>query len=289
MQEKHRFMVRTLTRAYRSDEADAFLREMSRLVSALESTLTDPARCAAVMVTNAQPLVLDETRRYLQSLAELHIDVAGVVWNGSDSAELETQATQVTVPRLDEWPIGVEGLERWAAAMRPAPSARVARERQRATVSPPANLRAVPQVASIGTLLRSLTIVAGKGGVGKTTVATALALLAAGDRDTLLVSTDPAPSLSDALAQPIPDAETLIHGTSRVWARQMDASAAFARLRTEYQARVDAAFDALVGRSMDLSHDRAITRELLSLAPPGIDEVYALSLISEALFDRHFE
>jgi arsenite-transporting ATPase len=35
---------------------------------------------------------------------------------------------------------------------------------------------------------------------------------------------------------------------------------------------------------MDLSHDRAVARDLLSLAPPGVDEVYALSLLSDALF-----
>src|SRR5205823_11408090 len=39
----------------------------------------------------------------------------------------------------------------------------------------------------------------------------------------------------------------------------------------------------------DMTHDRAIARDLLSLAPPGIDEVYALSLISDALFKDRYE
>ena len=63
---------------------------------------------------------------------------------------------------------------------------------------------------------------------------------------------------------------------------------AFARLRDEYQSRVDALFDTLVTRGVDLTHDRSVARDLLSLAPPGIDEVYALSLLSDALFkDRY--
>jgi arsenite-transporting ATPase len=139
--------------------------------------------------------------------------------------------------------------------------------------------------------VRPLTIVAGKGGVGKTTVAAAIALSAAEKQRTLVVSTDPAPSLADAFAQPIPDTDTRVRAVANLFARQMDASAAFARLRDEYQSRADALFAALVGRGggVDLKYDRAIVRDLLALAPPGIDEVYALSLLSDALFKNAYE
>jgi len=70
--------------------------------------------------------------------------------------------------------------------------------------------------------------------------------------------------------------------------RQMDATAAFTRLRDEYQGRIDALFDAVVGRGLDVQHDRAIMRDLLSLAPPGIDELFALSLLGDALAERRF-
>jgi arsenite-transporting ATPase len=68
----------------------------------------------------------------------------------------------------------------------------------------------------------------------------------------------------------------------------MDAAAAFTRLRDEYQERIDALFDALVGRGLDVQHDRAIVRDLLSLAPPGVDELFALSLLGDALAERRF-
>jgi arsenite-transporting ATPase len=120
-------------------------------------------------------------------------------------------------------------------------------------------------------------------------VAAALAIHAAQERRTLVVSTDPAPSLADALAQSIPDADTAVAGVPRLFARQMDASSAFARLRDEYQARVDALFSGIVASGVDLAHDRAVARDLLSLAPPGVDEVYALALLSDALFRDQYE
>ncbi|MGH7679205.1 MAG: ArsA family ATPase [Gemmatimonadaceae bacterium] len=298
MQSKHRFMVRTLTRTYRPDAADAFLTDMTRLVAALEQSLVDRTRCAAVLVTNPEPLVREESLRYLDALRELRIHVAAVVWNATDDfAEPLGDADQYIVPRLDEWPTGESGLRRWLSELKTAPSRtrRAAKQRKAgkpasrdkpsgSSLQPPASNPQPPA----SSLIRPLTIVAGKGGVGKTTVAAALGICAAEHRRTLVVSTDPAPSLADALAQPIPDADTAVDGVPKLSARQMDATAAFNRLRDEYQSRVDALFQGLVARGVDLAHDRAVARDLLSLAPPGIDEVYALSLISDALFvDRH--
>jgi len=141
----------------------------------------------------------------------------------------------------------------------------------------------------VDALIRPLTIVGGKGGVGKTTVAAALALQSAASRRTLVVSTDPAPSLADAFGQDIPDRETAVRHVDRLEARQMDATAAFARLRETYQKRVDAIFEGIVAKGVDLSHDRRIARELLALAPPGVDEIYALTLLTDALFRDAYE
>jgi arsenite-transporting ATPase len=136
-----------------------------------------------------------------------------------------------------------------------------------------------------------LLIVGGKGGVGKTTVACALADHVARttpNARTLLVSTDPAPSIGDVLGFDVGDAEVGVPDAPGLTARQMDATAAFARFRDEYRATIDKVFDGFLGSSIDVSHDRAIIHELLALAPPGIDEVYALAALGETLDEGRY-
>jgi arsenite-transporting ATPase len=304
MQGKHRLMVRALARGYRMDDADAFLREMTRLVDSLEEALGDPSRCAAVMITSSAPLVQEETRRYLAALGDLGVHVGAIVWNQSEPVALDGAAPGYLVPRLQREPVGERGLTLWVDALRIATvdDKGGTRRRTARTDSKGGQRRPTARrnndggqqrrtaATQLDSLLRPLTIVAGKGGVGKTTVAAALALHSARGAPTLVVSTDPAPSLADAFAQEIGDADVSIAGMTRLFARQMDASAAFARLRDRYQSRVDAVFDGLVGgRGVDFAHDRAIVRDLLALAPPGIDEIYALSLLAEALFERQYD
>jgi arsenite-transporting ATPase len=52
---------------------------------------------------------------------------------------------------------------------------------------------------------------------------------------------------------------------------------------------VDGLFEAFVRRGVDAPTDRAILRDLLALAPPGIDELYALASLGETLAQRRFE
>jgi arsenite-transporting ATPase len=128
-----------------------------------------------------------------------------------------------------------------------------------------------------------LLLFGGKGGVGKTTCAAACALgLASAGNRVLLLSTDPAHSLGDALDAALSDEPREV--AERLTARELDADRAFATRRDQYRQSVDELFDALRGGArFDATFDRIVVQDLIELAPPGIDELFALFAVSEAL------
>ena len=333
MQDKHRFMVRALTHRYRRDRADEFLDEMRRRIDGLRAALSDARSVAAVVITRDEPVVEAETRRYVESLEALRMRVAAVIGLGKEGREIGDGGLRAAdegrgigdggdfamywIPLAPTPPRGLTGvvktLERIVrvsigeAPNRP-PRVILRREAPKGSLSiqGSSNSLGAKAILSLASLAQDdtqgpaqdglpLTIVAGKGGVGKSTVACALGIAAADEFDglTLLVSTDPAPSIADALgAVNAPwaesDVEFALDDPPRLVVRQMDATAAFARVRDQYSTRIDALFDALVGRGVDVERDRAILRDLFRLAPPGIDEVYALSILGDALHEQRF-
>lgn len=122
---------------------------------------------------------------------------------------------------------------------------------------------------------------AGKGGVGKTSAAAAVALEAAArwSHRVLLLSSDPAHSLADVLALPAGAG-----AIGSVTVRELDATKAFAERRLEYRHRIESLLGSEDGRSgVAAPFDRALARDLLEEAPPGLDELFALMEVEEAL------
>ncbi|WP_017588225.1 ArsA family ATPase [Nocardiopsis ganjiahuensis] len=115
----------------------------------------------------------------------------------------------------------------------------------------------------------------GKGGVGKTTMAAAHALrLADGGLRTLLVSTDPAHSLGDALDLPLGDRPVQVSGN--LWAREPDADAALKR-------RVRQISDD-AGAALPREILPAVTRHLdHAAAGPGMAESALADLLMDAM------
>lgn len=308
MQGKHRFMVSALMHRYRSDAADEFLETMRAELEGLRRAL---AASAVVLVARAEQVVAAETVRYAATLAAEGPRPAALVLNALPDVPATDERAALgqllgaarthglstwCVPVLDPPPNDAAALERWGAALAP-----FRMDEGDAPVPPPRKSEAdgrgdavagpqrEGQQVSPADLVRPLTIVGGKGGVGKTTVACALAIGVANEKEpVLLVSTDPAPSIADALGVAVADAETPIETVPGLVARQIDAAASFARLRERFAAQVDAVFDAIMGGSIDAAHDRAVLRDLLSLAPPGVDELYALARLGESLAEGRY-
>lgn len=128
----------------------------------------------------------------------------------------------------------------------------------------------------------------GKGGVGKTTAASATALFLLNklkrDDSVLLFSTDPAHSLSDSLDVKVGNRlveVTQLRG-ARLFAYEMDASLALERFRAEH----GKVLAEIAERGTLLDEDDI--NELLSLSLPGMDEVMSLFELSELDRERKY-
>lgn len=123
----------------------------------------------------------------------------------------------------------------------------------------------------------------GKGGVGKTTVASATGLeLARAGHQTLIISTDPAHSLSDALCVDL-DA-TPKEVSEGLWAVEIDPQTGIERYRILFEALAGEFFDA--GLRMD---DEEGAELFTSGVLPGSDELGALEGFGRFLDDDRFD
>jgi len=130
-----------------------------------------------------------------------------------------------------------------------------------------------------------LILFGGKGGVGKTTCASSAGLYLAKDFKTLLISTDPAHSLSDSLDQEIGSEIKEVKGVKNLSALEISAEKALSKFKIKYETQIRKILDT------STYLDQEDIDSIFSLPIPGIDEVMGfktiVDLIEEASFEKY--
>jgi arsenite-transporting ATPase len=317
MSEKHRYMVAHFARRGRAreDEVDLFLRDLAARVAAVRAMLFDPARASFVLVTTPEAMAFEETARYFTSLRAEGAPVTDLVvnrvereradcpfcrararmqsrWLDAITREFKT-LRQHRVPLFPSEVRGTKALREFADVLWRAPGSsptvregvRLPSKRTTRDVRPPSR-------PGFSLEPKRLVIFGGKGGVGKTTAAAAYALAVAESDEAarvLVFSTDPAHSLSDSFNEQVGELKKGVGGASNLDAMEIDPAARFEELKERYRRWTDELFESLTGGSRwEVQFDREAMRELVALAPPGIDEIAALSTVSDLIDEGRY-
>lgn len=314
MQAKHHAIVAALRGALIEDEADAVIRSLQEDAVALRELLRDGRQMHVVLVTLPEELAIEEALDAVAHFRSAGIPVARMVVNRLTTPppgacdwcrarrRVERQALSMLKARLvressqpaearasqsvvvsgvnacESEPVGMRALfalSRQLDRMARLDTRRTAPSRRRLSsalpfAGDPAHLPAPGKLLMFG----------GKGGVGKTTCAAAAALHFARENAQLrflLMSTDPAHSVGDALGTPVGDIPAPIPaGPRNLHVREVDAPRAFDAFRHDYRSAIDDVFTRMSRGSVNMEHDRRVLHDLLDLAPPGLDEIVAV-------------
>lgn len=310
MADKHRYIVAQFARGgaarSRRDKVDLFLDDLAERIGRVQSMLTDATCTSFTLVTIPEAMSVEETKRYFALLREARVPVTDLIVNRVERGHaacaycrsrargqkpsLEAIAREFTTLGLHHVPLlpaevrGPEGLRNFARLVWEEQQAEGSKRKAEGGKTTSASC---VQLADARFPLPAVRVLlfGGKGGVGKTTAAAATALALA-EREpsarVLVFSTDPAHSLSDSFAEPIGPFRQAVAGLPNLDAMEIDPAARFEELKTRYRAWTDELFTQLAGGSRwEIQFDREAMRELVALAPPGIDEIAALSAVSD--------
>jgi len=318
MQQKHRFLSSHYSGKKRAkDSCDIFLDKLATDLKSVKQLLSDSRATRFVPVTIPEPMSINETERILGALRKINIPVKDIIVNRvieSDGCEIcrlkkenqeeflteiEDEFAQYNLTRVPLSPVEIRGIEELK---------RLA-DYFSGIITPLKISKDIPADDRSQTRLilnpdNDFILFGGKGGVGKTTLAAAAALYTAKkrpDKRVLIFSTDPAHSLSDSFKLNIGDKITPVYYNAKVEGQKPDSSSTnlfalevnadqlFEQFKRNLKEEMEETLDKLFGSGVDIKYDREVMTELLSLAPPGLDEIMALSVIMSLKQEGKFD
>uniref|UniRef100_A0A7S2B6R7 ArsA/GET3 Anion-transporting ATPase-like domain-containing protein n=1 Tax=Octactis speculum TaxID=3111310 RepID=A0A7S2B6R7_9STRA len=271
-------------------------------IKSLRDLLTDPTATQFVVVAGPTALAVAETERLVSSLEDSGVTTRSLIVNkvlgantnekftdqlkkGQTSAmervdsRLSKKVDVTSVPFFDTELVGTYAL-RYMAQNAFEPTA---------------------QGSSWDTLAHGdsgdqrLVLVGGKGGVGKTSTSAALGVFCAdAGQDTIVVSTDPAHSLGDALGLKLvpgevtPISDAALSGEGSLYALEVDVDSSVAEFQSLVKDAIQSAEagsqDSFLGQQLGQLNLGDLT-SVLDTPPPGVDELVALAKVLALLRD----
>jgi arsenite/tail-anchored protein-transporting ATPase len=310
-QEKHRVISQTFSGHYAADDADQFLLDMKVELAEGRDLLRDRQQTACLVVAIAEPMSWLETKRLVEALDTLQIPFGGIfvnqlmstanpmVLDSSHSSDLGRYAEQqellekflaisqdqpvFQVPQQPVEPVGVVALDQVTAVIQTVCLETLVQAVQPGEVSLP--VKVLPSFDDFVIAGRRLILVGGKGGVGKTTVAAAIAWGMAErhpDKTVRVISIDPAHSLGDALGHQLGHVPIAL--AANLSGQEVDAGEILDQFRQDYlwelaEMMSGDAKDA----SMSIAYGPEAWRQIVAQALPGIDEMLSLITVMELL------
>ena len=307
---KHRYMKQLFGKRYNHDELDKFLLELSGSVKRMETLLRDSIRCRFVPVMLAEALSVYETVSLVNELKKLKLHITDIVVNKlypqstcpvcedgrlrqmvelANLPEIFTGYSLWGIPLYHEETRGLSVLDAFWDDIYPLNREKFEIQNSKLKIQNRLKSPRVEVPAELPSPEIMLLLFAGKGGVGKTTLACATALRMSwelGDKEIFLFSTDPAHSLSACLDTQIGPRPTRL--VPKLTAMEIDAQAQFETLRNQYAEELEG-FLSAISPNLDLTFDREVMERIMDLSPPGLDEVMALTMAIEFLAQRQYD
>ena len=329
MQHKHRYMAAHFTgKKYVKDECDIFLDNLSADINRVKKLLSNMHITRFVAVMIPEPMSIYETRTMIGSLEKMKVPVKEIIVNRvveSDGcpfctakkedqraplAEIEESFSQYNLIKVPVFPNEIRGIEKlqgladyFLGISGPISSPKAIQ----ADEMTQASLAINPDVDFI--------LFGGKGGVGKTSLASTAALHLAQrnpEKKVLVFSTDPAHSLSDSFKLSIGDKITPISYSpesnlqssidnrqssipnnqspmTNLFALEINADKLFEDFKQDFKKDIEDIFNKFLDGGVDIKFDREVMTELLTLAPPGLDEIMALNTIMDLKKEGKFD
>jgi len=305
-QERYHFTGQQLASQYLKDKVNDFLDKQLDEICTMKTILTNKQTTEFVPVAIAEDMAIKETQRLLDGLHRLNVPVKTIVINRvatykecpfcnvrwqvqQDALDQLTQIFSgyelVIVPLLPYEVRGKERLNTYAQVM-------LKQEAPNLTINEANEATAIKYPAQYGLDTTELILFGGKGGAGKTTLATTAALyLSALDKGkrTLIFSIDHTHSLSYSFNQEIDDKVTPVAGAEGLSALEIAPAHLWNEFKNTYRESIGEVFDTILESGRDIARDRTLIERLIELTPPGIDELMGMMKIMDFMEHHQFD